>query len=155
MTLSLPLQNTLVLINGPSLNLLGERNPAVYGTTTLAELENELKEMACQHGFILQCVQSNTEGTIIDTLQSVRKTSQGILINPGAYAHTSVAIHDALLDYASPKIEVHLSNLYKRETFRHHSYISPAVNGVICGFGKMSYVLGLQALIELVKPHEG
>lgn len=151
MTETIPaLPKALMLVNGPNLNLLGERDPAQYGTTTLQQIEEMLKAVAVQKGFSLQCVQSNSEGQLIDTIQEARKTTQGMLINPGAYAHTSVALQDAVGDYPSPVIEVHLSNIYKREAFRHHSYISAVVNGVICGLGQKGYTIGLEALIHLV-----
>lgn len=144
--------DTILVINGPNLNLLGEREPHIYGSRTLADINRELTEIAAQAGFSLDCFQSNHEGELIDKVQQGRHTTVGLLINPGGYAHTSVALRDALSAYAHPIVEVHLSNIYKREGFRHHSYISAVVNGMICGLGADGYRLALDALINILKP---
>jgi len=144
--------DTILVINGPNLNLLGEREPHIYGSRTLADINRELTEIAAQAGFSLDCFQSNHEGELIDKVQQGRHTTVGLLINPGGYAHTSVALRDALSAYAHPIVEVHLSNIYKREGFRHHSYISAVVNGMICGLGADGYRLALDALIKILKP---
>lgn len=144
--------DTILVINGPNLNLLGEREPHIYGSRTLADINRELTEIAAQAGFSLACFQSNHEGELIDKVQQGRHTTVGLLINPGGYAHTSVALRDALSAYAHPIVEVHLSNIYKREGFRHHSYISAVVNGMICGLGADGYRLALDALINILKP---
>lgn len=139
---------TLLLVNGPNLNLLGEREPHIYGHLTLGDIEQALTADAQKSGYALECFQSNHEGALIDCIQNARHTTCGMMINPGGYAHTSVALRDALASYPHPIIEVHLSNVYKRETFRHHSYISPVVTGVICGLGADGYHLALDALIR-------
>lgn len=144
---SLPLPSLLVL-HGPNLNLLGWREPGVYGVTTLAEINALLKKEAQKHGVRVTCFQSNSEGELVDAIQDSRERDRGILINPAAYTHTSVAIRDALAAVALPTVEVHLSNIYRREDFRHHSYIAPIAIGQISGFGAQSYVLGLQALVH-------
>ncbi|MCE3235459.1 MAG: 3-dehydroquinate dehydratase, type [Vampirovibrio sp.] len=144
--------DTILVINGPNLNLLGEREPHIYGSRTLADINRELTEIAAQAGFSLECFQSNHEGELIDKVQQGRHTTAGLLINPGGYAHTSVALRDALSAYAHPIVEVHLSNIYKREGFRHYSYISAVVNGMICGLGADGYRLALDALIKILKP---
>lgn len=144
--------NTILVMNGPNLNLLGEREPHIYGSRTLDEINRELANVASQAGFLLECFQSNHEGELIDKVQQARQTTCGLIINPGGYAHTSVALRDALSAYTHPIVEVHLSNIYKREGFRHHSYISAVVNGMVCGLGADSYRLALDALIRQLKP---
>ncbi len=136
----------VLTLNGPNLNLLGTREPEIYGSTTLADIEAMMGEKAHALGFDLVFRQSNTEGTLIDWIQEARHTCDGIIINAGAYSHTSIAIYDALLSYEGVVIEVHLSNLFKRETFRHHSTITPAAKGLICGFGATGYLLAMDAL---------
>jgi 3-dehydroquinate dehydratase-2 len=138
---------TIWVINGPNLNLLGEREPHLYGTRTLADINLELSGSAEKHGFTLECYQSNHEGELIDHVQAARNTTGGLIINPGGYAHTSVALRDAVAAYSHPVIEVHLSNIYKREEFRHHSYLSAVVSGVICGLGADGYRLALAKLM--------
>ena len=144
--------NTILVMNGPNLNLLGERVPHIYGSRTLDEINRELANVASQAGLLLECFQSNHEGELIDKVQQARQTTCGLIINPGGYAHTSVALRDALSAYTHPIVEVHLSNIYKREGFRHHSYISAVVNGMVCGLGADGYRLALDALIRLLKP---
>lgn len=141
----------ILLVNGPNLNLLGEREPHIYGAQTLAEIEQGLKSQAQQAGYELVCFQSNHEGELIDFVQQKRHASSGLIINPGGYAHTSVALRDAVSAYLHPVIEVHLSNIYKREGFRHHSYLSAVVQGLICGLGADGYRLALDALLQQLK----
>lgn len=142
---------TILVINGPNLNLLGEREPHIYGSQTLADINHALTEQAKQAGFVLECFQSNHEGALIDKVQQARQTTCGLIINPGGYAHTSVALRDALAAYVHPIVEVHLSNIYKREGFRHHSFISAVVTGLICGLGADGYRLALDALTRKLK----
>lgn len=138
----------VLILNGPNLNRLGKREPDTYGTFTLAELEAELNQFAYKNGIELTCSQSNHEGEIIDWLhQAERQNLDGVVLNAGAYTHTSVAIRDAIASIDVPVIEVHISNLHKREDFRHHSYLAPVVEGQITGFGKDVYFLGLHALL--------
>ncbi len=141
----------LLLIHGPNLNLLGEREPEVYGTTTLDDINRELRALAQQSDATLDCFQSNHEGAIVDRIQqALTDYVDGIIINPGAYTHTSIAIRDALSGVAIPFVEVHMSNIYAREAFRHHSYLSDIAQGVICGLGVDSYRMGLQGLIRFL-----
>ena len=137
----------IYILNGPNLNLLGSREPETYGSTTLAQIEASCRARAKSHGFKIDFRQSNIEGEIVNSIHEAREMAQGIIINAGAYTHTSVALHDALKAVALPAIEVHLSNVFKREAFRHHSYLSPASLGVICGFGPMSYELAIEGLV--------
>ena len=143
---------TVYILNGPNLNLLGTREPEVYGKTTLAEIEQSCHEFGSKHGLEIQFLQSNHEGQLIDWIQDAGKTGHGILINPGAYTHTSIAIRDALSAVQVAVIEIHLSNIHRRERFRDRSYVSQVATGVICGLGPVGYVLGLQALLGLVSP---
>jgi 3-dehydroquinate dehydratase-2 len=138
----------ILIINGPNLNLLGQREPEIYGYETLDDINEGLKVQAQQSGKIIDFFQSNHEGELIDTIHQARTTSKGLIINPGGYSHTSVALRDALSAYPHPIIEVHLSNIHQREGFRHHSYISAVATGVICGLGAKGYALALEALIE-------
>jgi 3-dehydroquinate dehydratase-2 len=139
--------NVLVL-HGPNLNLLGTREPAVYGSTTLADIERDLKQQATAAGAGLESFQSNHEGALIDRVHAARTDGTDfILINPGAYTHTSVALRDALAGVALPFIEIHLSNVHRRESFRHHSYFSDLAEGVIVGLGAQGYALALQAAL--------
>lgn len=142
---------SIALINGPNLNLLGTRNQTLYGKQTLDDIVTGLKDHVKGSDFELQAFQSNSEGAIIDAVQAARKSAQGAIINPGAYAHTSIAIRDALEDSPIPFLEVHLSNIYQREEFRRHSYTSEVVKGVIVGFGADSYFLALSALLQMFK----
>jgi 3-dehydroquinate dehydratase II len=134
------------ILNGPNLNLLGLREPHIYGTETLAGLEARCTVKARELGLSVAFRQSNHEGQLIDWIHAARDEASGLVINPGAYTHTSVALYDALSAVTLPIIEVHLSNIYKRESFRHHSYVSPAALGVICGLGPLGYELALAAL---------
>lgn len=138
----------LLVLNGPNLNLLGTREPQVYGSITLADINSSLKLEAQKLQVGLSCLQSNIEGKLIEAIHSARESSQGIIINAGAYTHTSIAIRDALSAVELPTVEVHLSNIYQREEFRHHSYIAPVAIGQISGFGSDSYILGLHALVN-------
>jgi 3-dehydroquinate dehydratase II len=138
----------ILVIHGPNLNLLGLREPGIYGTTTLAHIDTSLKSEAIALGAEVVTLQSNHEGVLVDAIQAARDQYHGLIINAGAYTHTSVALRDALAGVSLPTVEVHLSNLYKRETFRHHSYIAPVAVGQISGFGADSYWLGLQALVR-------
>ena len=139
---------SILVLHGPNLNLLGQREPAVYGSTTLADIESQLTTLSSQLACQFTSLQSNHEGHLVDAIQNAAPQHQGILINAAAYTHTSVAIRDALSAVSLPAVEVHLSNIYRREAFRHHSYIAPVVIGQISGFGAQSYALGLQALVH-------
>lgn len=141
----------LLVLNGPNLNLLGTREPQVYGSLTLVDIESSLKLEAQKLQVELSCLQSNIEGKLIEAIHSARESSQGIIINAGAYTHTSIAIRDALSAVELPTVEVHLSNIYRREKFRHHSYIAPVAIGQISGFSADSYILGLHALVNYLK----
>ncbi|BCL36896.1 3-dehydroquinate dehydratase [Nostoc sp. MS1] len=139
---------SILVLHGPNLNMLGKREPGVYGSTTLAEINRLLAEVALNLQAQVFPLQSNHEGVLVDAIHAALGKHQGILINAGAYTHTSVALRDAIAAVNLPTVEVHLSNIYRREDFRHHSYIAPVVIGQISGFGVQSYLLGLQALIE-------
>lgn len=136
----------ILILNGPNLNLLGTREPELYGTETLADIQSLCAREGQQLGLAVDFRQSNHEGELVEWIQEAREGYGGIILNAGAYTHTSVALYDALQMVKAPVIEVHLSNIYKREEFRHHSFISPAAKGVICGLGSKGYVLALQAL---------
>lgn len=142
------------IVHGPNLNLLGTREKLVYGVTTLASIDDKLKTMAEASGVSVSCFQSNHEGEIIDAIHKNHTKTQGILINPGALTHTSIALRDALLSVSIPTVEVHLSNIFARETFRRHSFISDVVLGTVVGFGALSYELGWTALLEHIKKHQ-
>lgn len=135
------------VFHGPNLNLLGTREPEVYGTTTLMQIDNALKDQGRDIGLVVDCFQSNQEGNLIDAVHTCRGRVEGILINPGGLTHTSVSLRDALLSVDLPFVEVHLSNVYAREAFRKHSYLSDVAVGVVSGFGPASYRLGFEALI--------
>lgn len=136
----------IFILNGPNLNLLGTREPETYGSTTLAQIQAACTKRAGDLGHSIDFRQTNVEGEIISAIHEARDKAQGIILNAGAYTHTSVALHDALKAVNLPTIEVHLSNVFKREPFRHHSYISPVALGVICGFGPKSYELAIEGL---------
>ncbi len=140
---------TIVILNGPNLNLLGSRQPDIYGRETLADVEAACRRHAQTLGLGIEFRQSNHEGQLVDWIQQARGRAAGIIINPGAYTHTSIAILDALLAVELPAIEVHLSNIHQREPFRRHSYVSQAARGVICGFGSHGYILALDAMTRL------
>jgi len=141
----------ILVIHGPNLNLLGRREPDVYGRQTLSQINARLQERAESMGVELRIIQSNSEGEIVSFIGENADWADGIVINPAAYTHTSVAIRDAIAAVDLPVVEVHLSNVFKREEFRHFSYISPVVSGVICGFGLESYVLALEAIVVEIK----
>lgn len=141
----------ILVLHGPNLNLLGSREPEIYGRETLEQIDALLKERAAGLQVKLDCYQSNHEGSLIDKIQSVGQDCSGILINAGALTHYSYALRDALVGSGLPLVEVHLSNTFARESFRHHSVISPIASGVICGFGSDSYFLGLEALVNIIK----
>ncbi len=136
------------IIHGPNLNMLGRREPGIYGTQTLASINEMLLSEAEVLGVTVEAFQSNSEGALVDCIQATFGQKDGIVINPGAYTHTSVALRDAIAAVGLPTVEVHLSNIHKREEFRHHSYLAPVAVGQICGFGAESYRLGLRALVQ-------
>jgi 3-dehydroquinate dehydratase II len=142
--------NVLVL-HGPNLNLLGMREPGVYGIVTLSEIDIRLKELADQEKVGIEILQSNHEGVLVDAIQSAPTKHQGIVMNAAAYTHTSIAIRDAIAAVQIPAVEVHLSNIYRREEFRHHSYLAPVTIGQISGFGANSYYLGFQAIVTYLR----
>ena len=144
----------VLIINGPNLNLLGVRQPEIYGTETLGDIEAACAERAEILGLAIDFRQSNAEGEIVGWIQNARTDNDGIIINAGAYSHTSVAILDALIAADVPVIEVHLSNPYRRETFRRHSYVSLAADGLICGLGAHGYLLALEAMVPLIRERQ-
>lgn len=141
----------ILVINGPNINLLGTREPEIYGTLTMQKINDELNEYAKELGVDTEFFQSNIEGEIVDKIQSAKNDCQGIVINPAAYTHTSVAIRDAICAVALPAVEVHISNIHAREEFRKNSFIAPVCIGQICGFGADSYKLGLKGLVDSLK----
>lgn len=142
----------ILVLNGPNLNLLGTREPEVYGCETLEQIMQFLTEEAAAKGATLDCFQSNSEGVMIDRIhQAKQEGCCGIILNPGGYTHTSIALRDAVSGVDLPTVEVHLSNIHAREKFRHHSYIAPVAIGQICGFGALGYSLALRALIKTIK----
>ncbi len=134
------------ILNGPNLNLLGSREPEIYGTSTLADIERMCAARLGEYDLELKFDQSNDEGALVDMVQAARSAASGLILNAGAYTHTSVAIHDALKILKIPIIELHISNIYNREEFRHKSLISNIANGVICGFGENGYIMALEAI---------
>jgi len=145
---------SILILHGPNLNLLGQREPGIYGSLTLVEINRLLEAEGLKLQAKVTAVQSNHEGVLLDTIHQALGQHQGIVINAGAYTHTSVALRDAIAAVNLPTVEVHLSNIYRREDFRHHSYIAPVVIGQISGFGVQSYLLGLQALIHHLRRDE-
>ena len=141
----------LLLINGPNLNLVGRREPAIYGSQTLEDIQDELLTLASDLNAKLKFFQSNSEGEMIDCIQNSAGSVDGILINAGAYTHTSIALRDALLGVAIPYVEIHLSNIYAREEFRHKSFLSDKALGLVCGFGVNSYQLALKGIVSYLK----
>ena len=141
----------ILLINGPNLNLLGTREPKIYGKKTLLEIEKDLTKVAKNKSINLECFQSNHEGEIVDKIQDSVKAIQGILINAGAYTHTSISIRDALIGSKIPFVELHISNIFSREEFRKESFLTDKAIGIISGFGISSYYLALEGIIEYLK----
>jgi len=139
----------ILVIHGPNLNLLGQREPGIYGKTTLKQINGDLEKLARKRKVSLKIIQSNHEGEIVDAIQKAKNKYAGILINPAAYTHTSVAIRDAIAASGVSTVEVHLSNIYSREEFRQKSLISPVAKGAVLGFGPKGYILGLEALIDI------
>ncbi|WP_370231825.1 type II 3-dehydroquinate dehydratase [Cognatishimia sp.] len=137
---------SILVLNGPNLNLLGVRQPEVYGRTTLSDIESMCQSHAAERGFTVSFFQSNHEGALVDAIHDARNVHDAILLNAGAYTHTSIALHDAIASVELPVCELHLSNIHAREEFRHTSFISKVAVGMICGFGAHGYVLGLDAL---------
>ena len=142
---------TIFVLNGPNLNLLGVREPSVYGHDTLGDIEERCAARAAALGLQIDFRQTNHEGQLVDWIQEARESAEGIILNAGALTHTSVAIFDALTAAGLPIIEVHLSNIFRREAFRHHSYVSLAATGVICGLGPQGYELALDAVASLIE----
>ena len=141
----------ILVLHGPNLNLLGKREPEIYGTLSLEDINGALEALGAECEAVLGFFQSNSEGALVDAIQQAPEKYDGILINPAAYPHTSVALRDALAAIGLPFVEVHLSNIHRREEFRHHSYLAPLALGQICGFGLDSYLLGLRALFNHIK----
>jgi len=141
----------ILVLHGPNLNLLGKREPEIYGTLSLDDINGALETLGAEFESDLGFFQSNSEGALVDAIQQAPENYDGILINPAAYTHTSVALRDALAAIGLPFVEVHLSNIHRREEFRHHSYLAPLALGQICGFGLDSYLLGLRALFNHIK----
>ncbi len=141
---------TIYILNGPNLNLLGKRQPEIYGHDTLDDVATQCAEVAADAGFETRLLQSNHEGQIIDWIHEAREQAAGIVINPAAFTHTSVAILDALNTFEGPVLEVHISNVHKRESFRHHSYVSLRADGVIAGFGVEGYALAIRRMVSLL-----
>ena len=150
MTANPSAEPTVLIINGPNLNMLGVREPSVYGADTLGDIESACSERAEALGLAVDFRQSNVEGEMVGWIQEARDGHEGIIINAGAYSHTSVAILDALRMAELPVIEVHISNIYKREPFRHHSYVAEAADGIICGLGAAGYLYALDAMAGLI-----
>lgn len=146
---------SLLVLNGPNLNKLGVREPQIYGSATLGDVEALCAQTGKELGFDIVCRQSNLEGELVTWIQDASGVFSGIVLNAGAYTHTSIAILDALKMAGLPVIEVHISNIFAREAFRHHSYISPVASGVLCGFGIEGYALAIRGLANILKNLEG
>ncbi|MBO9475563.1 type II 3-dehydroquinate dehydratase [Shimia sp. R10_1] len=144
------MSSTIYILNGPNLNLLGKREPEIYGHDTLADVETSCAAVGASHGLSVKLLQSNHEGELVDWIHEARDHAAGIIINPAAYSHTSVAILDALNTFDGPVLEVHISNIHKREAFRHHSYVSARAEGVIAGFGVEGYALAMRRMGTLL-----
>ena len=141
----------ILVIHGPNLNMLGKREPEIYGATTLEDINSEIVSLGESLGFTVKCFQSNHEGAIVEKLQCAMGKVAGIIINPAAFTHTSVAVRDALLLHEVPIVEVHLSNIFKREPFRHHSFVSDVARAMLCGFGAEGYLMALKALVDMIE----
>jgi len=148
----MPIQRpaAILCLNGPNLNMLGKREPEIYGKLSLEDIEAETQDLAKQLNVKVEFRQSNHEGKLVDWIQESRDKFAALIVNAGALTHTSVALLDALRLFSGPVVEIHLSNIFRREAFRHHSFVSEAADGLICGFGKDSYLLGLRAAVELI-----
>jgi 3-dehydroquinate dehydratase II len=142
---------TVFVLNGPNLNMLGKREPGIYGGKTLADIEADCRTVGEELGITVDFRQSNHEGVLVDWLHEANDKAQAVCINPGAYGHTSIALHDAIRAISTPVIELHLSNIHAREEFRHKTWTAPAVKGIICGFGAQSYTLALRAAKDLIQ----
>lgn len=145
----------VLVLHGPNLNLLGRREVGIYGHATLEEINQTLRELAQELGAELRIVQSNHEGVLVDALHEAAEWADGVLVNAGAYTHTSIALRDAIAGIGLPAVEVHLSNVFAREPFRHHSFLAPVCIGTICGFGSDSYLLGLRGLVAHIQRRRG
>ena len=145
------MMNKIIILNGPNLNLLGEREKEKYGNITLKDIENNCREFATKNNIDLSMFQSNIEGEMVEEIQKARKEQNGLILNAGGYTHTSVAIHDALKILKIPIIELHITNIYNREEFRHKSLISKIATSVLCGFGTDGYIMALQAMKDYLK----
>ena len=143
--------NNILVINGPNLNLLGNREPSIYGNIKLKDIEAILIELGRKNLYEIDCLQSNYEGKLIEAIQNASELHSGIIINAGGYSHTSIALMDALKSFNKPIIEVHMSNIYARENFRHESYISKVADGCICGFGALGYELAVCSIIKILE----
>ncbi|KAJ56237.1 3-dehydroquinate dehydratase [Actibacterium mucosum KCTC 23349] len=144
--------STLIyILNGPNLNLLGKRETDIYGTTTLEAIADECSQVGAEFGLQVKMLQSNSEGQLVDWIHDAREEAAGIIINPAAYSHTSVALYDALNTFDGPVLEVHISNIHKREKFRHHSFVSPRAEGVMAGYGPHGYALSMRHMARLLK----
>jgi 3-dehydroquinate dehydratase-2 len=142
---------TVFVLNGPNLNMLGKREPGIYGGKTLADIEADCKAAGSELDIAIDFRQSNHEGVLVDWIQEAEDRADAVCLNPGAYGHTSIALHDAIRAISKPVIELHLSNIHAREEFRHKTWTAPAVKGIICGFGAHSYILALRAAKELIQ----
>lgn len=141
----------ILVLHGPNLNLLGTREPTIYGTITLDEVDVSLKNLGKELGVSVECRQSNLEGELITWIQEAKARFEGLVFNPAAYTHTSIALRDAIVSVGIPMVEVHLSNIHRRESFRRRSYLAPVALGQISGFGRQSYLLGLRALVDALQ----
>jgi 3-dehydroquinate dehydratase-2 len=145
------MSRTIFVLNGPNLNMLGKREPGIYGGKTLRDIEVDCKSAASELGLLVDFRQTNHEGVLVDWIQEADDAAAAVCLNPGAYGHTSIALHDAIRAISKPVIELHLSNIHAREEFRHKTWTAPAVKGIICGFGAHSYILAIHAAKELIQ----